>query len=134
MTLTVTIPGPARGKGRPRFGNGRTYTDTATQNAEAWVRLCAEPVRPMVPLDGPLAVRIEVAVAVPASWSRLRRAAALAGTTRPTGKPDADNIAKLVLDPLNGLLFRDDAQVVELTVVKRYAEAPGTVMTVGPAA
>ena len=128
--IRFTIPGTARGKGRPRFGNGRTYTDAATINAEAWVRACAIPHCPAVPLEGPLAVRLDVGFIVPASWSRTKRAAALDGALRPTGRPDADNLIKLVCDPLNGLLWRDDSQVVELTVTKRYAEAPGSVLTV----
>lgn len=35
-----------------------------------------------------------------------------------TYKPDADNIAKLVLDGLNGRAWEDDAQVTDLTVSK----------------
>ena len=35
-----------------------------------------------------------------------------------TKKPDADNLAKSVLDALNGLLWIDDAQVCSLTVTK----------------
>ena len=35
-----------------------------------------------------------------------------------THKPDADNIAKIVLDALNGVAWLDDAQVTSLTVVK----------------
>lgn len=35
-----------------------------------------------------------------------------------TSKPDADNIAKSVLDALNGLAWADDAQVHELHVYK----------------
>ena len=35
-----------------------------------------------------------------------------------TFKPDADNEAKLVMDALNGLVWADDAQVVDLHVVK----------------
>ena len=33
-------------------------------------------------------------------------------------KPDADNIAKLVLDGLNGAAWDDDAQVTQLSVTK----------------
>ena len=33
-------------------------------------------------------------------------------------KPDVDNIAKAVLDALNGIAYDDDSQVVELTVKK----------------
>jgi Holliday junction resolvase RusA-like endonuclease len=39
-----------------------------------------------------------------------------------TGKPDADNIAKSVLDALNGVAFKDDSQVVSLTVLKMIGE------------
>lgn len=37
---------------------------------------------------------------------------------RDTYKPDADNIAKAVLDAMNGLAFVDDSQVVSLSVTK----------------
>jgi Holliday junction resolvase RusA-like endonuclease len=36
-------------------------------------------------------------------------------------KPDCDNLAKGVLDSLNGLLYRDDSQVVKLTIEKWHA-------------
>ena len=40
----------------------------------------------------------------------------------PLKKPDSDNIAKIVLDSLNKIAFDDDAQVVELTVIKKWTE------------
>lgn len=42
----------------------------------------------------------------------------------PTTKPDTDNIAKSILDSLNGIAYKDDKQVVKLTVEKRYDEIP----------
>lgn len=39
---------------------------------------------------------------------------------RPTKKPDIDNIAKIIMDALNGVAYKDDAQVVGLTVEKYY--------------
>jgi len=42
----------------------------------------------------------------------------------PTIKPDTDNIAKSILDSLNGIAYKDDKQVVMLTVEKWYAEVP----------
>ena len=38
--------------------------------------------------------------------------------------PDADNLAKFVMDSLNGTYYKDDAQIVSLYVQKMYAE-PG---------
>lgn len=40
----------------------------------------------------------------------------------PTVKPDTDNIAKSILDSLNGIAYLDDKQVVNLQVEKYYAE------------
>ena len=42
------------------------------------------------------------------------------GLIRPHKKPDVDNIAKVVLDALNGLVYTDDKQVTDLRVRKRY--------------
>ena len=42
----------------------------------------------------------------------------------PTIKPDTDNIAKSILDSLNGIAYKDDKQVVKLNVDKRYNEEP----------
>ena len=42
---------------------------------------------------------------------------------------DLDNLAKFVLDALNGLLYDDDSQVVMLTIIKQWSfnhESPGT--------
>jgi Holliday junction resolvase RusA-like endonuclease len=46
----------------------------------------------------------------------------LHGLLKPTGKPDADNIAKIVGDALNGVVWVDDSQIVLLTIRKMYAE------------
>lgn len=35
-------------------------------------------------------------------------------------KPDADNVAKSILDALNGLAYKDDSQVANLLVFKQY--------------
>jgi len=48
----------------------------------------------------------------------------LNGVTRPTKKPDADNIAKIILDSLNGIAYTDDSQVVNLKIEKHYSEKP----------
>ena len=131
--LVITVPGIARGKGRPRFGNGRTYTDTKTENAEAWIKACAIEQVGQPLLDGPLALRMQISVEVPASWSNRKRAAALAGTIRPSGRPDLDNVVKAAADSLNKIVWRDDAQLVDLHVSRSYAEVPQTVLTVRPA-
>jgi Holliday junction resolvase RusA-like endonuclease len=124
---TILIPGVARGKGRARATKrGTVYTPASTVNAEAWVKSCAFEQIGQPLLTTPVAVSIGIDVEVPASWSKKRRVLALAGETRPTGKPDLDNCIKLLMDGLNKIAWVDDAQVVRLTASKRYAETPRT--------
>lgn len=63
-------------------------------------------------LDGP--VRVEVLVFAPLPKKRPKRVVREPYTV----KPDADNVAKQVLDALNGLAYADDAAVTELVVRK----------------
>lgn len=43
----------------------------------------------------------------------------------PTKNPDLDKLTRAVLDALTGIVYRDDAQVVELLASKRYGRSPG---------
>ena len=36
-------------------------------------------------------------------------------------KPDIDNIAKSILDAMNGFVFKDDNQVAKISIEKRFA-------------
>jgi Holliday junction resolvase RusA-like endonuclease len=125
--IVITLAGEPRGKGRPRFvrSTGVAFTPAPTRNYEAALRIAGQQAmagRP--PVEGPLAVNVEATFTVPASWSRRKRTDALAGAVRPTGRPDADNLVKM-LDGLNKLVWHDDAQITDLAMVKRYGEVPG---------
>lgn len=51
----------------------------------------------------------------------------------PAVRPDLDNYAKSVLDAMNEIVFKDDGQVVKLTLMKVYADAgTGTNVIVRP--
>lgn len=131
--VTFTIPGEPQGKGRAKFGKGRTYTPSKTVAYEGVIALAAQQTmfgRP--PLAGPVRMVIDAFLSIPTSASRKKRAAMLAGSILPTKKPDFDNIAKAVCDGCNKVVFQDDAQVVSATVNKRYGETPGVTVCVFP--
>jgi Holliday junction resolvase RusA-like endonuclease len=44
---------------------------------------------------------------------------------KPCKKPDIDNIAKTYLDAMNGVIFVDDTQVIDLHVKKLYSVVAG---------
>jgi Holliday junction resolvase RusA-like endonuclease len=131
--IYLTIPGDPHGKGRPRFGKGRTYTDAKTvtyENLIGWTGQQAMGTQD--PLEGPLCVTIDARFRPAASSTRIAREGMLSGAIPPAKQPDCDNIAKLCLDALNGVVWVDDAQVVTLFIRKRYAEAAGLDITIRP--
>ena len=73
-------------------------------------------------LEGSIKAEIHVYYKIPKSYTKKRVELIRQGKERPCKTPDADNIAKVVLDSLNKIAFNDDAQVVELSVIKRWTE------------
>lgn len=124
MVTTFIIPGNPKGKARPRVNTNtrRAYTPEGTKQYEQTVQysyLGAYPAGQRFH-SGPCGVEITACFPVPSSWSRKKQEMALAGLLEPEAKPDCDNIAKAVLDALNGLAYKDDSQVTALTVRKCY--------------
>ena len=122
------IPGKIQAKQRPRFSkSGIVYTPKETRVYENFVRVCYNDYADQYkwePYVGQIRAEVEVFVQVPKSDSKLKKQTKLVGEIRPTTKPDCDNLAKSILDSLNGLAYQDDKQVVELEVKKFYAEQP----------
>ena len=74
--------------------------------------------------DAQIRVIITAYKQIPKSFSKKKVELARRGLLLPIIKPDCDNISKAICDGLNKLAFRDDSQVVELIVKKRYGETP----------
>lgn len=125
--ILIVVEGEPVAKGRPKFARRGSFVTTYTpEKTRTYEQLVADEakksMRGQAPIAGPVILRLELNIAVPASYSKKRRAACLAGLERPTKKPDWENCAKSVCDAFNGIVWLDDSQVVEATVVKRYAE------------
>jgi Holliday junction resolvase RusA-like endonuclease len=101
------------------------YTPEKTRTYEQTV--AAEARKAMAgrePITGPCLLELVLVFKIPASWSKKKRAAALAGEIYPCVKPDADNITKAICDSFNAIVWVDDVQVVDLLARKRYGEHP----------
>lgn len=126
MIVTFIVNGPIVAKQRPRF-NGSTntvFTPSKTIGYEGWIRDCYLFRGPGKALEGEIKATIEAYLEIPKSASKAKRIQMEKGILNPTKKPDLDNIAKSILDALNGIAYKDDSQVVELTVKKMYADKP----------
>lgn len=126
------IPGPPRGKGRPRATirgqHAAVYTDSKTAAYENLVRMaCFEAMRKTAQdaFVGPVSVSVTCKYPTPKNPSKRKLEEFLSGEEKPTKKPDLDNVLKAVLDGINGVAFKDDAQVVNITSSKYYSLEPG---------
>lgn len=134
MITCFMVPGKPVGKARPRVNTytHRAYTPDSTKAYETTVRNSyMNAAHPGERLHvGPVRVQIMAYYPIPKSWSKARKRAAVAGETVPEVKPDLDNLAKAILDALNGLAYEDDSSVTDLTIHKRYAEIGHTVVRI----
>ena len=78
----------------------------------------------------PLRVRIKAVYAMPQSASQTAKAKMLAGQTRPTRRPDLDNLEKCLMDAGNAVIWHDDSQIVDLKCTKEYGAEPRVEVTV----
>lgn len=126
--IETEVTGTPFAKQRPRATKkGRfvtIYTPPETKSYEKRVRDQYYEQNGFRMLDGPLEVNITGVFAVSDSISKKRKKLMLEGKILHTKKPDCDNMAKIALDALNGIAYKDDSQIVKLTVNKEYGEDP----------
>jgi Holliday junction resolvase RusA-like endonuclease len=126
--IYFVVPGQPVGKGRPRAssrgGFVRMYTDAKTTSYEAVIsKQARHAMGQWEVLTTPISMRVIAFYGIPVSWSKRKQQEALSGQLIP-GKPDLDNVAKAVLDALNGVVYVDDKQVIRLVIEKRFAFEP----------
>ena len=129
MKIRFIIPGPCVAKPRPRFSSktGRVYTPNKGHKYEKLVKEsygdnpCFE--------DQFISIKILFKFEVPKSYSKKKKAEALAGNLRPT-KADIDNYIKSVLDGLNKVAFLDDRYIYSITAEKIFAEESETIVEI----
>lgn len=125
--ISLTLHGAPIGKERVKLrrATGTLFTPERTLSYEA--RLAAEGQRVMGDrplLTGAIEIVLTFYVPVPVSKPKKFRADALAGLIRPVTKPDFDNVAKILCDGLNLIVWRDDCEIVEARVGKWYSDRP----------
>lgn len=128
-SVLVIVEGEPQGKGRPRaFRAGAGVRMFTPGKTRAYEELVATEARKAMagrpPIIGPCQLELTLVCSVPASWSKAKRAAALAGEIVPTKKPDIDNVVKALCDAFNAIVWLDDVQVTDLVARKRFGENP----------
>lgn len=119
--MKFTVPGKVRGKERPRKGRyGGMYTPKMTVEYEQHIRDSLPPMPDCFePLAGPFQLLLRAYV-----YPTKKFKEEFPDAYYYWGTPDIDNIEKVVLDALNGVLFVDDAQCVSVVKTKIVALKP----------
>lgn len=121
--MQIIIPGKPMGKQRARTGKGFAYTPEETINYENLVKYIYQKECGKMH-EGYISAKITAYFPIPKNTSKKKRNEMALEIIRPTSKPDTDNIAKIVLDSLNGIAYKDDSQVIYLNVEKYYSDNP----------
>jgi Holliday junction resolvase RusA-like endonuclease len=127
MVYEFEMIGDIVGKARPRMNTrtGRAYTPTKTKNYEYFLRQWFIREYPnFKTIESRVKVTVIAYFDIPKSTSKKKQKQMLDCEIFPTVKPDTDNIAKSILDSLNGIAYLDDKQVVKLEVEKYYSQVP----------
>lgn len=124
--VSFTIPGPPKGKARARtLKTGHSYTPADTVQYQNLVKLVfRERVDNWVSWEGEVELTIWAYFPIPKATSKRKQILMLGGQMRPKVRPDVDNIAKIIMDALNGIAYRDDSQIVNAHIYKQYGDVP----------
>ena len=118
MTIEFIVPGKPVPMARPRVTMHGTYTPSVCREYKKVVAMVAKNAMRTADLllfdNTPLECRVRFVFPLPKSrknpWA--------------TSRPDLDNLYKSVTDAMNGIVYKDDAQIVRATIEKAY-EANG---------
>jgi len=114
--IDAVIVGKPVSKGRPRFGRAKNggmvaYTPFKTRKYEQEVKSLFQ-----IAMFGKAMLEGPVKVTITAYFNSKKK------TGWHTSRPDLDNIIKVILDSMNGIVMEDDAAVAQIIASKQYAE------------
>ena len=109
MILNFSIPGNPIAKMRPRFSKWGTYDPQSLQKREMQLHLHVEMLQKHVlkPLEDEIYVSMRFYMPIPNSWSQKRKKSMIGKNH--CKKPDLDNFAKMYLDAMNTIVFKDNS-------------------------
>ena len=121
MKIEFTVWGDPVGQARPRFTRtGRVYDPATSRKYKVHVaNIAKQAMEGHEPSNAAILVAIDAYIAMPKSWSKRKRETM--NGLYAVAKPDDDNIAKIILDGMIGICYKDDKQVSAMCVKKRWA-------------
>lgn len=144
--VNIKVLGEPMGKQRPKFTNNgkfvQTYTPKETVNYESKVvaEYRSHYDKAMFEVGDEIWATIVAYFKIPKSHYHYHKKTQttdldkkgqlmLEKKVRPIKKPDCDNLAKICLDALNGIAYKDDSHITSLLVMKYWSEEPRVEIT-----
>ena len=127
--MKIIIYGNPVAQGRPKFSthNGyvRAYDPQKSRDWKSYAKFCAaEEMKGKPLLTCPLRVVVMSYREIPKSLSKKKALQAQNGLIRPSTKPDIDNYIKGAFDAIEGIVYKNDSQIVSLCSEKYYSTEP----------
>jgi len=138
-TIAFFVAGRPVAQGNHRMGRrgGVSWLYDATKGLRGWREAVAWQARAAMgaekQLSGPIVLGLAFYLERPKSHCTATGALKANAPALPAVRPDADKVTRSCADAMTGIIYRDDAQVVELYVQKHYAgdnQAPGVEINV----
>lgn len=128
LPISFDVLGEPKSQPRPKAARRGSFVHIYTPaTAKAWKGSVASAAGPFLspsPIEGPLSLTLDFRFARPKSHLTSKGALTKSAPRAHTSKPDADNLAKAVMDALTDAgLWKDDTQIVDLHVRKSYVES-----------
>lgn len=125
----ITLPCIPRGQERVRYtarnGKAIVYKSERQKATEKELHELLSFFRPKKSLVGAFRLEIYAFLPIPKGKPKCWRQGAEDRKFRPKGKPDLDNMVKLIMDAMTRAEFwEDDAQILEIQAGKYYSENP----------
>lgn len=133
-TILFEIMGEPVAQGRPRAGKtfaGKTvlYDPAKSRDFKQYVRLVASQHAPKTLIEGPIHLSVDIYRQAPKKYQTKPKLELIEkGLLRPTTKPDCSNYLKGIEDGLNGVMWQDDSQIIQVVVRKFYSMSPKVVV------
>ena len=128
MKIIIKITGKPIAKKRPRFARRGKFVavinDQETEEGRFFWELKNQFKNP--PFEKALVVRMWFYMPIPKSLSQKKRAQIEQGLIPHTKKPDIDNLQKFAFDCCNGVIWKDDSQIISVKADKLYSDIPQT--------
>ena len=128
LTMDIYVQPKERARGSSFYTPVKTrrFEKAVADAAVAWREKTGTPI-----ITSSVAMHLQLRDKVPKAFTDLERELALKGYLY-SGHGDVDNRVKAISDALNGIAFRDDKQVAQMFVSRRYAEKAGFTIDLSP--